>query len=116
MEKHQFKPFDLVLVRNSDKDKWLINHYGYETTGIEHQLHICSAGAGFYQCIPYNEETAHLIGTTDSYKKPEPKEWKICSNDGTYVDKFTSSELENFIKTAVINNKDITNFTVTRVF
>lgn len=49
--------------------------------------------------------------------KPEKqKEWEVRSNNGTYVDKFTSSELENFIKTAVINNKDITNFTVTCIF
>lgn len=46
----------------------------------------------------------------------EPKEWEVRSNNGTYNDKFTSSELKHFIETAVINNKDITNFTVTRIF
>ena len=48
--------------------------------------------------------------------KSEPKEWEVRSNNGTYNDKFTSSELKHFIEIAVINNKDITNFTVTRIF
>ena len=116
MEKHQFKPFDQVLVRNSDKGKWLISHYGYETTEVERQVHVCSTGASFYQCIPYNEETAHLVGTTEEYHPEEPKEWEVRSSNGLLVEKYTSSELQNFINIAVINNKDITNFSITRIF
>lgn len=110
MEKHQFKPFDQVLVRDSNKGKWLMSHYGYETTGVERQVHVCSNGTSFYQCIPYNEETAHLLGTTNSYRKT--KKWHVSSHFGNFEEEFDDEELENFIKTAVMNNKDITNFHV----
>lgn len=112
MEKHQFKPFEQVLVRDSNNGPWRTNFYSHLDNNNDH---VCIHGIWNY-CIPYNEETAHLLGTTEPYKEPEPKEWEIRSNNGMYHDKFTSSELENFIKTAVINNKDITNFTVTRIF
>ena len=112
MDKHQFKPFEQVLVRDYDDDPWRAMHYSHFD---EQQRHYC-ASSYWCQCIPYNENTAHLLGTTNPYKEPEPKEWEIRSNNGTYVDKFTSSELKHFIETAVINNKDITNFTVTRIF
>lgn len=49
-------------------------------------------------------------------KPEEPKEWEVRSSNGSFVEKYTSSELKHFIETAVINNKDITNFTVTRIF
>ena len=114
MNKHQFKPFDQVLVRDEDDENWYPAHYKYCNPTEEHP-HICD-DMGWKQCIPYNEKTAHLVNTTEPYKEPEPKEWEMCSNNGVCVSKFTSSELKHFIETAVINNKDITNFTVTRVF
>ena len=112
MEKHQFKPFEQVLVRDSNVGPWRANFYSHLDNNNDH---VCMHGIWNY-CIPYNEETAHLLGTTKEYSEPEPKEWEVRSSNGLLVEKFTSSELENFIKTAVINNKDITNFTVTRVF
>ena len=110
----EFKPFDRVLVRDFNTQQWrcgIFSHYG-ETEEFKYAC----VGHMYAQCIPYNENTAHLLGTCEPYKEPQPKEWEIRSSNGMYVDKFTSSELENFIKTAVINNKDITNFTVTRIF
>lgn len=52
----------------------------------------------------------------NDYIPEEPKEWEVRSLNGSFVKKYTSSELKHFIEIAVINNKDITNFTVTRVF
>ena len=110
--KHQFKPFDQVLVRDYDDDPWRAMHYSHHD---EMQKYYC--GSSYWnQCIPYNEETAHLIGTTNEYKPEEPKEWEIRSSNGLFIEKFTSDELKKFIETAVINNKDITNFNVTRIF
>ena len=114
MEKHQFNPFEQVLVRDSNTQPWkcgIFSHYEKDN----HLKYVC-VGSRYAQCIPYNEETAHLHGTCNPYKEPEPKEWEMRSNNGKYVAKFTSSELKHFIETAVINNKDITNFTITRVF
>lgn len=118
MEKHQFKPFDQVLVRDNDKDCWMINHYAY-TRLIEHEykLYTCSIGSSFLQCIPYNEETKHLLGTTNPYTPPQPKtyhvEWGIDSQ--MEQQDYTDEEFKNFIETAVLRNKDISNFKVTRI-
>ena len=113
--KHQFKPFDQVLVRDTNDEKWYPAHYRCYNPDDELYPHICD-NLGWKQCIPYNEETAHLVGTTKAYKPEEPKEWEVRSSNGLFIEKYTSSELQNFINVAVINNKDITNFSITRIF
>lgn len=59
--KYSFKPFDKVLVRDSDYDKWSCDFFSY----MEEGQAIC-ADTYWFQCLPYNEETAKLIGTTKS--------------------------------------------------
>lgn len=60
-----FKPFDKVLVRDEDIYPWnceLFNRYApYDKFYIFYCLNNACK-----QCIPYNEETAHLVGTTDA--------------------------------------------------
>ena len=112
--KHQFKPFDQVLVRDVNSQLWkcgIFSHYN----GNNDFKYAC-VGSSYNQCIPYNEETAHLINTAEEYKPEEPKEWEVRSSNGLFVEKYTSNELQNFINIAVINNKDITNFSITRIF
>lgn len=104
----EFKPFDKVLVRDSDDRKWHAHFYSHYDTNADYK-HICTCGS-HKQCIPYNEETAHLVGTNKPYQKPEPKVWQIASTG--YNDTMTSEELSNFIQNAVINNKDITDFRI----
>lgn len=58
--KEDFKPFDKVLVRDEDIHIWTPDFFSY----IDEEFYIC-IGNGWKQCIPYNEETAHLVGTTD---------------------------------------------------
>lgn len=58
---YSFKPFDKVLVRDSDYDKWSCDFFSY----MEEGQAIC-ADTYWLQCLPYNEETAKLIGTTKS--------------------------------------------------
>lgn len=110
--KHQFKPFDQVLVRDYDDDPWRAMHYSYFDN--EYQRHHC-VSSYWNQCIPYNENTAHLVGTCEPYKKPEPKVWHVINPSCSFDEMYTAEELSNFIKTAVINNKDITNFHVTYI-
>ncbi len=113
MEKHQFKPFDQVLVRDSNSGTWRANFYSNLDNTEDH---VCISGI-WNQCIPYNEETAHLLGTTKAYTPPQPKtyhvEWGIDSQ--MEQQDYTDEEFENFIKTAVLRNKDISNFKVTRI-
>ena len=57
--KCEFKPFDKVLVRDSESDKWRVNLFGY----IDKDEYYHCAFANWVYCIPYagNE---HLLGTT----------------------------------------------------
>lgn len=113
MEKHQFKPFDQVLVRNTEEQTWKPNFYSFE--GYNNSGHVCTNDMKYAQCIPYNENTAHLVGTNKPYEKPEPKVWHVINPSGSFDEMYTAEEFSNFIKTAVINNKDITNFYVTYI-
>lgn len=61
--KQEFKPFDKVLVRNSDFEHWKIDFY---STYIENKsYHYICASNNYKICIPY-EGNEYLLGTTDS--------------------------------------------------
>lgn len=60
--KYEFKPFDKVLVRNFDDNKWSADIFSH----MDGDIHECVAGIWTF-CIPYNDQTAHLIGTTEDY-------------------------------------------------
>lgn len=55
------KPFDKVLVRDDSISTWKPDHFGYKAN----KTFCRCVGSYFMQCIPYNEKTKHLIGTTD---------------------------------------------------
>lgn len=61
------KPFDKVVVRCSKADKWSIDFFSYKVSNG----YICTGDAWFGYCLPYNEETAHLLGTTDDWEGGE---------------------------------------------
>ena len=63
----ELKPFDKVVVRCSEADRWSIDFFSYKV----HNGYICTGDAWFGYCLPYNEETAHLLGTTDEWKGGE---------------------------------------------
>ena len=65
--KVEFKPFDKVLSRRCSEDYWVLNFYSHKTD----YYHVCIDGSSNLDCIPYNEETAHLLGTTDEWKGGE---------------------------------------------
>lgn len=62
-----FKPFDKVLVRNVTNCCWSADFFSSKF----HNIFYC-IGGNYAQCIPYNEETQHLVGTNqdcpDKYK------------------------------------------------
>lgn len=62
------QPFDKVLIRNVDNGFWNAAFFSY----IAGQWVNC-VGSGTAECIPYNDETKHLIGTTDDC--PEYYKW-----------------------------------------
>lgn len=65
--KVELKPFDKVLSRRCSEDYWVLNFYSHKTD----YYHVCIDGSSNLDCIPYNEETAHLLGTTDEWKGGE---------------------------------------------
>lgn len=63
--KCQFKPFDKVLVRNNDGQAWRANYFSHYKNAPDY-FYVCINGI-YHYCIPYNEHTAHILGTTDPY-------------------------------------------------
>lgn len=61
---YDFKPFDKVLGRECETDRWRADLFSHMN---EEGEFIC-IGYVWEQCIPYNEQTAHLLGTTESYE------------------------------------------------
>lgn len=65
-KEYQFKPFDRVLVRDSDIDVWQANLFGF----VDNRKAAIYRCVSYYwaQCIPY-EGNEELLGTTNSPKK-----------------------------------------------
>lgn len=62
---NQLKPFDKVLVQDI-RSHWTCDFYiRYDNT---HKLYACITST-WDKCIPYNDETKHLLGTTDDCPK-----------------------------------------------
>ena len=59
-----FKPFDKVLVRDNNGEEWRHTAFSHMTSRFyEHKF---AAGCTYWcQCIPYNDDTKHLLGTTN---------------------------------------------------
>lgn len=58
------KPFDKVLVRDYSDDVWncsILSH----TQQKGRYNYACINGANWEYCIPYNDDTKHLVGTTE---------------------------------------------------
>lgn len=113
MKKQQFKPFEQVLVRDSESEHWCANIYSHMD---KNDNHVCVSAVWNY-CIPYNEETKHLLGTTKACTPPQLKTYHVEWGMDSQMEQqdYTDEEFENFIKTAVLRNKDISNFKVTRI-
>ena len=67
-KKEKFDPktlnaFDRVLVRNYKTTKWRCDHFSH-FDGDNYNPCIASC-CSYTFCVPYNEETKHLVGTTD---------------------------------------------------
>ena len=69
--KCEFKAFDKVLCRNSKDDTWEADFFARltrkEIDYTQSGKYLCVGDLWMY-CIPYNEDTAHLLGTTDEWK------------------------------------------------
>lgn len=60
------KPFDKVLVRDDPNQKWTVDMFSYYNREDNDYPYIC-VGNHYCHCLPYNEQTAHLVGTKEFY-------------------------------------------------
>ena len=58
--KHKTSPFERVLVRRTNQERWKLHLFSRESGGDN--KYECLGGVGFSQCIPY-EGHEHLLGT-----------------------------------------------------
>lgn len=65
------QPYDRVLVRDATSKCWKIDFYGNNPNPYVGLID-CASGSKPY-CIPYNDETEHLVGTNDDC--PECYKW-----------------------------------------
>ena len=65
------QPFDKVLAKDGFPSKWTCSFFSHMDNDVSFPVY-CSGGY-FKVCIPYNEETKHLIGTSDDC--PEYYKW-----------------------------------------
>lgn len=65
------QPYDKVLVRDATSRCWKIDFYGCNTDPYAGLID-CASGSKPY-CIPYNDDTKHLVGTTEDC--PDHYKW-----------------------------------------
>lgn len=65
------QPFDKVLSRYGTESNWTCTFFSHIIDTVN--PHVDCNGIPFHICIPYNEETKHLVGTTDDC--PEYYKW-----------------------------------------
>lgn len=66
------KPFTDVIARDYDDDNWRIDIFSDIYRGIHKDCARC-IGRTWFQCVPFNDNTEHLIGTNDD--APEYYKW-----------------------------------------
>lgn len=57
-----FKPYDKVLVRDYERDSWRCSFFSNFNDDVKFPYRVMDSV--YAQCIPYNEETKHLVGST----------------------------------------------------
>ena len=93
MSEVKFEPFQKVLVRDSNQDRWLPDIFRIFDDCNTHPYYCMHNN--YMQCIPYNDETKHLLGTTDS---PTPPELEFTFGDKVEV----SDDGDNWIKAVYV--------------
>ena len=59
------QPFDKVLVRDDRNEKWQCNFFSYININDDIYYPYVATNTGYKCCIPYNDDTKHLVGTKD---------------------------------------------------
>lgn len=68
---YEFKEGEPVLVRDGRKHCWRLRAFEEksEDPGYPYKVIFDATFTNYRYCIPYNEETMHLLGTTEDYEE-----------------------------------------------
>lgn len=69
-KKYELKPFDKVLAKIAGRT-WTADFFSHYDENDEELPYVCIGYGRVIHCIPYNEETKHLLGTTDEWEGGE---------------------------------------------
>ena len=58
------QPFDKVLLRDTCSEKWKCGFFSHINDNND-EFRYYTVGTCYVLCIPYNDDTKHLVGTTD---------------------------------------------------
>ena len=64
-DENTLKPFDKVLVRDFSSDNWMADFFEKFEESNDAYYNVTCVTSHWIQCIPYNEETKHLLGTRE---------------------------------------------------
>lgn len=59
------QPFDRVLVRDDYGEPWKCTFYSHKRENDDRGYKYATSDNIYIYCIPYNDDTKHLVGTTD---------------------------------------------------
>ena len=60
------KPFDKVIARIDEHGIWCCEWFSFIDSFIEENITLIKGCGAYYRnCVPYNDDTKHLVGTTD---------------------------------------------------
>ena len=59
------KPFDKIIVRDSDEFRWKCALYSHTIENKQCSYKYVTLECAHKRCIPYNDDTKHLVGTKD---------------------------------------------------
>ena len=68
------KPFDRVIVRDDNDYEWVCTIFSHQ--GEDYAYPYNTASGAYVCCIPYNDDTKHLVGT----KEEAPEYYKYWEN------------------------------------
>lgn len=73
LKPYEFKKGEPVMVRDKREDCWSLRVFEIKSDmpGYPYKVRFDSVSVSYRYCIPYNEETMHLLGTTEDYKEGE---------------------------------------------
>ena len=64
---YNLKPFDVVLVRDSERAKWRVAAFRRKENSVDYP-YICDDNDPYKYCIPYNKKTQHLLATAAGWE------------------------------------------------